>query len=508
MKTDVAIIGSGISSLVSGILLAQSGRSVHIFEQYSKVGGYMHCFNRFGRRFDTGAHYVGALGEGDPFHTLLTQLGVYDPSLFVELDRDGFDVFSFPQMKIAFPVGYPKLQERLTEKFPEERDGIREYLKKLKETPNLFQTYNYTTIDVDLPELIRRLEVPLSRVISDCVKNPLLQTILSAYCALHGVHPDETPFGMHAVTTDSLLRGAYGLAGGGDALAQKMASKLRELGGEITCKKQVTRILVDGKQVRGVAISGGKDGDKEEIIEAKCVISSAHPKATFSILSDDKAIPPAFKSRLGAVKESVGLLGIYALVKSSSHINPLRNYYYFSTPDLREVFVAQSLGEKPRGAFLSPAERERPLDSQGSVAINVHAVAENHWFKEWQSTQFGKRPESYHAFKQVLAEDTFDLIDEHEPGFRERVERFATSSPLTNLHFNGSPEGSAYGLYHSIQNTGARSFGPRTKISNLFLTGQSTLFPGLLGAAISGLRTADRIAGNNLFLNQLRERVS
>ena len=100
----------------------------------------------------------------------------------------------------------------------------------------------------------------------------------------------------------------------------------------------------------------------------------------------------------------------------------------------------------------------------------------------------------------------FRLVDRYEPGFRSSVSQFVTSTPLTNLHFNGSEDGTSYGIYHSIQNTGARSLGPRTKVLNLLLTGQNCLFPGLLGAAVSALRTSGHVIGIKQTLGELKQR--
>ena len=55
-----------------------------------------------------------------------------------------------------------------------------------------------------------------------------------------------------------------------------------------------------------------------------------------------------------------------------------------------------------------------------------------------------------------------------------------------------------------MQNTGARALGPRTKVLNLLLTGQNCLFPGLLGAATSALRTSGHIIGIKPVLEQLK----
>ena len=100
---DVIIIGSGISALTCAALLTKQGRKVLVLEQYKKPGGYLHGFERFGHHFDTGAHYVGAMQEGQPFQALLEYLGVYSPELFVPLDSTGFDVFHFPERTVVFP---------------------------------------------------------------------------------------------------------------------------------------------------------------------------------------------------------------------------------------------------------------------------------------------------------------------------------------------------------------------------------------------------------------------
>ena len=100
------------------------------------------------------------------------------------------------------------------------------------------------------------------------------------------------------------------------------------------------------------------------------------------------------------------------------------------------------------------------------------------------------------------------FVDRYVPGFRRQLVRYDVSTPLSNLRYNGSEHGTAYGIYHSMRNTGPRSIGPRTHVENLLLTGQSSLFPGLLGAAISGLRTAGNLVGIKNILKDLGPMVT
>ena len=54
-NVDVIIIGSGISGLTLGALLARCGRRVLVLEQHYIAGGATHTFEEKGYEFDTGA---------------------------------------------------------------------------------------------------------------------------------------------------------------------------------------------------------------------------------------------------------------------------------------------------------------------------------------------------------------------------------------------------------------------------------------------------------------------
>ena len=104
MKTyDVVLVGSGISSLTAATILAKRGMSVCVLEQYKKPGGYLHSFKRFNHLFDTGAHYVGAMEPGEPFHTILSYLGSSIRSFLFRSILRGLMSLTFPKIEIAIP---------------------------------------------------------------------------------------------------------------------------------------------------------------------------------------------------------------------------------------------------------------------------------------------------------------------------------------------------------------------------------------------------------------------
>ncbi len=490
---DVLIIGSGISSLTAATVLARQGKSVCILEKYRKPGGYMHCFNRYGHRFDTGAHYVGAASPGQPFHNLLTYLGVYDDSMFVELDRDGFDVMAFPSFEVKFKTGVENTIQSLTEIFPDEKEAIHKYFHLIHDVAAAFPTYEFDD-QFDSSTVMEYMETPLSDIVEKLTENKKLRAVFYSYCSLHGVNPGDVGFGLHALVTDSLLQSAWGFKDGGDPLTQKFLGVLKSYGAEIHLSTEVTGFEIENGLVKTVQTKN------EQQYTAEWIISGAHPKATFSWVGDGN-LKPALKNRLSSIKESCGIFGIYAICENPPHeLLKKNNFYVFDSEDDEDFKSALSPKDNILGAYISCTNRGQTAKT--TTPLTIHAPVNFKKFECFTETEIFKRPQEYYDLKNEIALNILSLVKKRFPSLN--ILKFETSSPLSNIHYNGSIEGSSYGIYHSISATGVRALGPRTRIRNLLLTGQSTLFPGLFPSAISGLRTAGNIIGIKPLIRELK----
>jgi all-trans-retinol 13,14-reductase len=499
---DALIIGSGISSLTCGLLLARAGYAVTLVERYTKPGGYLHCFERYGHRFDTGAHYAGALAEGEPFRVLLEYLGVYGDDLFVPLADDGFDVLRFRDFELALPRGYEAFAAALAAAFPGDVAAVRGYCGMVREAATTFSTYNFARLRQDDDRVAALTSTSLRSVVEGLTRNPLLQCVMYAYCALHGTAPSDASFGMHALVTDSLIRGAWGFRAGGERLAQRYVGALERAGGRILQGVGVDELRVEGKKVAEVVLSDGSTR------RPALVVSGIHPKATFRLLRGFTA-SPAFAARLARTQESVGFLGVYAVCRPPERVPRDRNYYFFdwNDPGAFELLGREGADE-PESAFVCRPDRVASVGEPELYPVSVHTPIRFERFASWAPQAEGRKPRVYYQEKLALAERALTFVDRNLPGFRQTVVRHDASTPLSNLRFNGSEEGTAYGIYHSIGNTGARALGPRTHVENLLLTGQNSLFPGLLGAAVSGLRTAGNLIGMKNILRDLSPLVN
>ena len=90
------------------------------------------------------------------------------------------------------------------------------------------------------------------------------------------------------------------------------------------------------------------------------------------------------------------------------------------------------------------------------------------------------------------------------PGITSCVEAYYSSTPLTWRDYTGTRAGSAFGLLKDFNKPMESMVLPRTKIPNLFLTGQNTNMHGILGVTISSVVTCGEIINLQHLVKQIR----
>lgn len=111
--------------------------------------------------------------------------------------------------------------------------------------------------------------------------------------------------------------------------------------------------------------------------------------------------------------------------------------------------------------------------------------------KQWEGTAIGRRGDDYEAFKHKKAEQLLDAMERDMPGFRKGIKEYFTSTPLTYLDYTGTAEGSMYGIAKDIKLGPAGRVHHRTKVPNLFITGQNINSHGILGVLVGALVTTN-----------------
>ncbi|MCJ8275480.1 MAG: NAD(P)/FAD-dependent oxidoreductase, partial [Bdellovibrionales bacterium] len=469
-------------------------------ESHYKPGGYMHSFDKMGYTYDSGAHYVGALQEREPFWALLQYLGAYDDSLFVPLDEEAFDTFYFKDQKVeqvSFGKGYERVIDHFSQLFPQERENIVKYFHLLRDTARNFPTYEFL-VDYDQQSLLKALDTSLETVAKEIFSNQELLNAIYGYCGLHGVMPADVSFGLNSLIVDSLIRsGGYGFRGSGDALVNNLLREVEKLGGEVFLRHKITKFEFENSKVSAVVSQRG------QVFKGDNFMFSGHPKDLLSLSGEDKFSKPYVK-RIKNGPESIGILGLYGVAKRDAVPNIKRNYYYVSQDVPGTMPPAHSPSDEPMISFMTFPDREVP-ESEEKMAYSLHAPQFYDWVNPYKDNKLYSKDEGYIDLKSQISDSLFQLIDSFGFELKEKTIEFEGSTSLTNRRFNTSPEGSAYGIYHSMQYTGARALSGRTKVDNLYVTGQNTLFPGIMAASIAGLRTTGFMIGVKDHIKSIRK---
>ncbi|PLX82987.1 MAG: hypothetical protein C0617_12905 [Desulfuromonas sp.] len=92
MKFDCVIIGAGAAGMSAALILARAGQKVALVEKAARTAPVLRGFRRQGVQFDTGFHYTGGLGEGEPLDLFFRHLGLAGRLEKKAYDPDGFDV--------------------------------------------------------------------------------------------------------------------------------------------------------------------------------------------------------------------------------------------------------------------------------------------------------------------------------------------------------------------------------------------------------------------------------
>jgi all-trans-retinol 13,14-reductase len=492
MRYDFVVIGAGISGITSAITLAQNGYQVALLEKAGHTAPLLRGFSRRGVHFDTGFHYTGGLGKGEPLELFFRYLGLAEHLGSYPFAAEGSDLFrcEHPGFEFQVPTGYARLQEKLSEAFPAEREAIKSYLDQVRA---VCATMPYLNLDaeIDSNAALRRILGPTLRETLDALTgNRMLKSLFSMHSLLYGVSCDEVSFAQHAAIVGNYYQSTCGIRGGGLRLAGASDARLAELGVDVRCSSEVTGFLVGA----GGALSGVRLADGEALA-CNTAIATVHPRILLE-LAPEGTFRPAYRKRLGALEETVSAFLCFAVAKEP--LPALAGTNRFLLPD---AGCLSELGKRPVGAgalYLSAAYRAGESVPHGFIGICPTQFTTT---TPWATSCFGKRPEAYRQFKAEVLGRMQDQIERAYPDLAGNIEFIEGSTPLTLRDFGNTPFGGLYGVKHRV---GQYNPQPVTRIPGLYLAGQAIVAPGVMGAVISGLLACGTILGHDFMRKKLQ----
>jgi len=125
--------------------------------------------------------------------------------------------------------------------------------------------------------------------------------------------------------------------------------------------------------------------------------------------------------------------------------------------------------------------------------------------QKWTATNIGQRGADYEAFKRLKAEKLIDSVEKKFPHIRAQINTYYTSTPLSYRDYTGTPEGSSYGILKDFNDPLSTIITAKSRIKNLYFTGQNLNLHGILGVTISAVLTCSEILGKDYLIKKIHD---
>jgi len=497
---DIVIIGSGMGGLVCADILGREGYRVCVLEKNRQLGGCLQTYVRDKVIFDSGVHYLGGLSKGQNLYQVFKYMEIIDKLKLQKMDEDVFDkiVIENDDKEYVYAQGYENFIQHLLKDFPAEEKALRLYCDKIKEVCSKFPLYNLRT-GGNMDEKNVVLGIDTRTFIESITNDKKLQAVLVGNNMLYVLQSGKTPFYVHAMILNSYIESAWKCIDGGSDIGKYIAKNIRERGGVIRRNTEVKKIIVENGKASSVEIADGS------LVYGKQFISNMHPVRTLDMLETD-LIKHAYKTRVRNLENTIGGFIINIVFKKDSYKYIKNNYYYHKDGHVWNMTDHTDENWPLCYCVFFSASSKSP---EYAESVTVLAYMRYDEVKQWENSfntvsAAEDRGADYEAFKKAKAEKLLDCVEEKFPGLRDCIKTYYTATPLSYRDYVGNDDGSMYGIAKDHSNPLKTFISPRTKVPNLYLTGQNLNLHGILGATMSGLVTCTAFLGNENIIEKIR----
>jgi all-trans-retinol 13,14-reductase len=493
LEFDFVIIGSGIGGLVSGIILAKEGHSVCILEKNHHAGGNLQAFERDGHKFSTGLHYIGSMEEGQTLHRFFKYLGILPDLKLKQLDKDGFDRITFGEEETEYSLaqGWEHFEDSLKMQFPQEKSAIDNYVKTVRQSIKSIPLYELETAESFNLDLTKLNHCTMS-YLESITKNRRLQHVLAGGNSVYHGAAHRTPLYLHSCIRNSFVSSAWKVTGGSDHITEVLLDKFSSCGGKIITDAEVSGFAMGTGQINEVIL---KDGRR---FSAKNFISNLHPAATLKLAGLEN-IRNGYRQRIEGLENSAGFFTVYLVFKEDFFPYLNHNLFHYFSDDYFTDHLTEENWPHSYVVYTPFYEEGRKYSKTASII----SFMKNEECARWIDLSADQRGQDYYRFRDMKAERLIDAVEKRYPGIRNGIEKYYVSTPVTFKDFTGSPEGSGYGILKDCKDPLRSIILPKSKVPNLYFTGQNLNIHGILGTTTSAFITCSEFIGFKNLVNKI-----
>lgn len=483
-KYDVIIAGSGLGGLECAAILSKEGFNVCVLEKNPLFGGCLQTYSRKGYMLDTGIHYIGSLDEGQIMHQYFKYFGIVDKLDMIKLDPHAFDMINYKDKVYEYSTGHAEFVDKMSSYFPSERKNIEDYTNLVKDVGSLISVDNLKE-GIIAKKGMDYFRMSAYQTINKLFKGEDIRNIIAGTSMLYGGEKEISTLYHHAMINNSYIESAYRFVDGTMQIADELINVIKSNGGIVLNNKEVTRFIVDDNQVKAIEVNN------EEIFEADHFISNIHPKRTLEILDKSRYVKNAYISRVKSLSNSFGIFTLYLLMKENSLPYVNSNIYVHKNSD---VWYDPKTTIKEVNYSLVCYQANKKNKEYSDVVSILTPIGMSDFLK-WENTTFNKRGADYKELKEEFSYKIISFLKEKGYDFTDSIKSTFSTTPLSYRDYIGTPDGSAYGIMKDYKFPELTFVAPRTRLKNLYFTGQNLNVHGALGVTLTSMYTCAELLG-------------
>ena len=482
MNKQIAIIGSGFSSLAAASYLAKSGNTVTIYEKNDTVGGRARQLKKDGFTFDIGPTWYWM---PDVFERFFEDFGKA-PSDYYELIKlsPAYSVYfgendfitiedTLEKIKSAFEAEEPGSSKKLQKFIDVAQNNYDVAIKDLVYRPGVSPLELVTPVTV---KKIGQFFSTISKEVRKEFKNPRLVSILEFPVLFLGAKPSNTPAFYSFMNYADFGLGTFHPKNGMYSVIKGMQSLAEELGVIIKTNQNVEKIIVTNKKAAGIVVNS-------KTISADIVLSGADYHHTETLL--DK--PLRQYSEAYWEKKTFAPSSLLFYVGFDKKLKNVEHHTLFFDVDFevhaKEIYDAPAWPEDPLFYASFPSKTDDNTAPEGKEAgIFLIPLAPG----------LDDTPELREKYFDIIIKRFENLTNQEAKKYVIFKESFCINDFINDYN---SYKGNAYGLANTLLQTAfLRPKLKSKKVNNLFFTGQlSVPGPGVPPSLISGKLVAGLI---------------
>ena len=480
MGKSLIIIGAGLSGLAAGCYGQMNGFNSHIFEHHTVPGGLAATWKRQGYLIDGGIHVIMGQKPGTALHQIFKELGVSDPSLYIDMVSYGRFVHQSGGIDLVVGSDLEKLASELERLAPEDSAIIDDIIGGAR----TMQGHDLSTFGMNQPpELSSRLNQlkemwrarsimkyfsgrygkKISEMVDD-LKTPWLRDF---FCSLF-LPESPTWFVMMVLALVADKQCAF-LARGCLDFVLAMGKRYKALGGEATYGATVEKILVEKERAVGIRLVNGHE------YRADYVVSAGDSYNTIFNLLEGQYVNDKIKKRHEDWPISRPyLIASYGMNREFPNENP------FFTVFLDEPIIIGN--EKAKMLFARILNYSSRFTPAGKTVFQVEIETD---YDYWFDLQARDRA-AYDQEKKRLADEFLAHLGKYYPILSSQVEMVDVATPYTTWRYTLNRKG-AWGAWLMTSDIMMERIERRLPgLKNFFMAGHWIMCGGVPPSLYSG----------------------